>query len=39
LNEDQRIRLTYLGLWLAVLLPAVVMHRRGGGRVWRDIAL
>ncbi|MDP6709514.1 MAG: hypothetical protein QF893_24505 [Alphaproteobacteria bacterium] len=39
MSEDQWISMTYLGLWLAVLLPAVIMHRRGGGRVWRDIAL
>jgi len=38
-SEDQWIKFAYLGLWLAVLLPAVVLHRRRGGRVWRDIAL
>jgi hypothetical protein len=39
MSEDQWIGVTYLGLWLAVLLPAVIMHRRGGSRIWRDIAL
>jgi predicted aspartyl protease len=38
-SEDQVLRLTYLGIWLAVLLPAVILHRRRGGRLWRDIAL
>ena len=39
MGEDQWLRLTYLGIWLAVLLPAVIMHRRHGGRFWRDTAL
>ncbi len=38
-SGDQLLRLTYLGIWLAVLPPALLMHRRRGGRLWRDIAL